>query len=80
LAETLGSVAASLHAREAIGGYALGLEISATHHRSAQSGIVTGVATPLHRGASVATYEIVISDESGGRVCTARLTCILRRP
>jgi 1,4-dihydroxy-2-naphthoyl-CoA hydrolase len=80
LAETLGSVAASLHARQAIGGYALGLEISATHHRSAQSGIVTGVATPLHRGASVATYEIVISDESGGRVCTARLTCILRRP
>jgi 1,4-dihydroxy-2-naphthoyl-CoA hydrolase len=80
LAETLGSVAASLHAREAIGGYALGLEISATHHRSAQSGIVTGVATPLHRGTSVATYEIVISDESGGRVCTARLTCILRRP
>ncbi len=80
LAETLGSVAASLHAREAIGGYALGLEISATHHRAARSGIVTGVATALHRGASVATYEIVISDESGDRVCTARLTCILRRP
>jgi 1,4-dihydroxy-2-naphthoyl-CoA hydrolase len=80
LAESLGSVAATLHAREAFGGYALGLEISATHHRSAKSGLVTGVATPLHRGGSVATYEIVITDETGERVCTARLTCILRRP
>jgi 1,4-dihydroxy-2-naphthoyl-CoA hydrolase len=80
LAESLGSVAATLHAREAFGGYALGLEISATHHRSAKSGLVTGVATPLHRGGSVATYEVAITDETGERVCTARLTCILRRP
>jgi 1,4-dihydroxy-2-naphthoyl-CoA hydrolase len=80
LAESLGSVAATLHAQEAFGGYALGLEISATHHRSAKEGLVTGVATPLHRGGSVATYEIVITDESGARVCTVRLTCVLRRP
>ncbi len=80
LAETLGSVAATLHAQEAFGGFALGLEISATHHRSAKSGQVTGVATALHRGGSVATYEIVITDDAGDRVCTARLTCILRRP
>jgi 1,4-dihydroxy-2-naphthoyl-CoA hydrolase len=73
-------VAATLHAREAFGGYALGLEISATHHRAAKSGLVTGVATPLHRGGSVATYEIAITDETGERVCTARLTCVLRRP
>jgi uncharacterized protein (TIGR00369 family) len=39
---------------------------------------VTGVATPVHRGRSTATYEIVISDEDGRRVCTARLTCMLR--
>lgn len=80
LAESLGSVAATLHARSAFGGYALGVEISATHHRSAKSGLVTGVATPLHRGGSVATYEIVITDDTGERVCTARLTCLLRRP
>src|SRR5258705_12321702 len=61
LAETLGSVAATLHAQEAFGGFALGLEISATHHRSAKSGQVTGVATALHRGGSVASYEIVIT-------------------
>jgi uncharacterized protein (TIGR00369 family) len=80
LAETLGSVAAALHAQERFGGIALGLEISATHHRSARAGQVTGVATPLHRGGSVATYEIAITDEAGDRVCTARLTCVLRRP
>jgi 1,4-dihydroxy-2-naphthoyl-CoA hydrolase len=80
LAETLGSVAATLHAQQAFGGYALGLEISATHHRSARSGIVTGVATAVHLGGSVATYEIVVSDEEDRRVCTARLTCVLRRP
>jgi len=79
LAESLGSIAATLHAREAIGGYAVGLEISATHHRSVTTGTVTGVATAIHRGRTVATYEIVITDESGQRVCTARLTCVLRR-
>ena len=80
LAETLGSIAATLHAQEKFGGVALGLEISATHHRSARSGLVTGVATAIHRGGTVATYEIVITDESGHRLCTARLTCVLRRP
>ena len=80
LAETLGSVAATLHARELFGGYAVGLEISATHHRSARTGSVTGVATAIHRGGTVATYEIVITDDDGRRVCTARLTCVLRRP
>jgi len=80
LAETLGSVAATMHAHEAFGGFAVGLEISATHHRSVRTGTVTGVATAVHRGGTVATYEIVITDESGERVCTARLTCVLRRP
>jgi len=80
LAETLGSIGASMHALESFGGYALGVEISATHHRGARSGVVTGVATPLHLGGSIATYEIVITDESGDRICTARLTCLLRRP
>lgn len=76
LAETLGSTGAALHA--APDRVALGIEISATHHRSATSGTVTGVATPVHLGHSVATYEIVVTDERERRVCTARLTCILR--
>jgi uncharacterized protein (TIGR00369 family) len=80
LAESLGSVAATLHAVRLFGGYALGVEISATHHRGVRSGVITGVATPLHLGGLVATYEIVITDEAGERVCTSRLTCLLRRP
>jgi 1,4-dihydroxy-2-naphthoyl-CoA hydrolase len=80
LAETLGSIGAALHAARVHGGIAVGIDINATHHRSARSGLVTGVATPLQLGGSVASYEIAITDESGDRICTARLTCILRRP
>jgi 1,4-dihydroxy-2-naphthoyl-CoA hydrolase len=78
LAETLGSVAATMHAQELLGGVAVGIDINATHHRAIRSGEVTGVATPVHLGRSVATYEVVISDSAGVRVCTARLTCMLR--
>jgi uncharacterized protein (TIGR00369 family) len=80
LAETLGSVGAALHAAALHGGTAVGIDINATHHRSARTGRVTGVATPLHLGGTMASYEVVITDERGARVCTARLTCLLRRP
>jgi 1,4-dihydroxy-2-naphthoyl-CoA hydrolase len=76
LAETLGSIGSMLH-----GGsrrIAVGVDLNCTHHRAVRSGEVTGVATPLHRGRSTATYEIVVTDEQGHRVCTARLTCMLR--
>lgn len=79
LAETLGSIAATAHATELFGGVAVGVDINATHHRAVRSGTITGVATPLHRGRAVACYEVAITDESGARVCTARLTCSLRR-
>jgi len=80
LAETLGSIGAALHAASAHGGIAVGVDINATHHKGVRTGIVTGVATPLHRGGTAASYEIVITDETGDRVCTARLTCMLRKP
>ena len=41
-------------------------------------GFVTGVAVPISRGRTAATYEIVITDDEGRRTCTARLTCLLR--
>jgi uncharacterized protein (TIGR00369 family) len=65
-----------VHGR-AFGKVAVGVDINATHHRAATSGIVTGVATAAHLGRSSATYEIVISDEQGRRVCTSRITCSL---
>jgi 1,4-dihydroxy-2-naphthoyl-CoA hydrolase len=75
LAETLGSLGAALHAGP--GRFTVGIEISATHHRAAAAGTVTGIATKLHGGRTVATYETVISDDRGRRVCTARLTCVI---
>lgn len=80
LAETLGSVGAAMHAMRTHGGIAVGVDINATHHRAVREGTVTGVATALSLGGSVATYEVVITDEAGERVCTARITCALRRP
>lgn len=74
-AETLGSIGAALHAGRDRG--AVGVDINATHHRGVRSGLLTGVATPVHRGRSVATYEVVVWDEIGHRVATARLTCKL---
>jgi uncharacterized protein (TIGR00369 family) len=75
LAETLGSLGSALHA--GLNKITVGIEINATHHRAATSGAVTGVATRLHGGRTMASYEIVISDDRGRRVCTARLTCLL---
>jgi uncharacterized protein (TIGR00369 family) len=76
LAETLGSTAAALAAGPTRS--ALGLELNASHHRAATHGLVTGVCTPLHIGRTVATFQIEITDEAGRRICTARLTCVLR--
>lgn len=76
LAETIGSIGAMLHGGP--GKIAVGVDLNCTHHRGLRSGKVTGVATPVHRGRSSATYEIVISDEQDRRVCSARLTCMLR--
>lgn len=49
LAETLGSVGSMLHAGSSK--LAVGVDLNCTHHRGARSGVVTGVATPVHRGA-----------------------------
>ena len=78
LAESLGSVGAALHAGP--GRMALGVDVNATHHRGARPGpdgsaSVTGVATAVHLGRSTAAYEVVITDDDGRRVCSARLTC-----
>ena len=76
LAETLGSIGAALHAGpERI---AVGLDINATHHRAARSGFVTGTATALSLGGTLASYDVVITDDRDKRVCTCRITCLIR--
>jgi 1,4-dihydroxy-2-naphthoyl-CoA hydrolase len=76
LAETLGSIGSSLHAGP--DRIAVGLDINATHHRAARSGFVTGTATALSLGNTLACYEVVITDDHDKRVCTCRITCLLR--
>ena len=53
LAETLGSVGSALHAHP--DRFSVGVDINATHHRSATAGTVTGVATAMHLGRTSAT-------------------------
>ncbi|GAB2836975.1 hotdog fold thioesterase [Microbacterium insulae] len=72
LGESLGSMAANLHAGP--GRLAVGVDINATHTRSATSGIVTGVCTPLHLGRTVTVHEIVVTDDEGRRCSTIRIT------
>jgi 1,4-dihydroxy-2-naphthoyl-CoA hydrolase len=76
LAEQLGTIGAMLHAGE--GKVAVGVELNASHHRAVTTGRITGVATAITRGRTLASYEILISDDEGRRVCTARLTCVIR--
>ena len=76
LAETVGSVGSALHAGE--GRAAVGLDINATHHRAVRSGFVTATATPISLGRTVASYDVAITDDEGRRVCTSRITCMLR--
>ena len=76
LAESLGSIGSALHAA-GYGKAAVGVDINATHHRAVREGTVTGVATPIYLGRTTTSYEVVVTDDRGKRVCTARITCQL---
>ncbi|SDH28917.1 hotdog fold thioesterase [Microbacterium pygmaeum] len=76
LGESLGSMAANLHAGP--GRLAVGVDINATHTRSATSGIVTGVCTPVHLGRSMTVHEIAVSDDQGRRLSTIRITNMIK--
>lgn len=76
LAESLGSMAASVHAGP--GRIAMGIELNASHSRAASSGVVTGTCTAIHLGRTLTTHEIVMTDEQGRRLSTVRITNILR--
>jgi len=75
LAESLGSIGTQLHAGPTR--RIVGVDINATHHKSATSGIVTGVATAISLGNTMCCYDVVITNEQGQRTCTARITCLI---
>ncbi len=76
LAETVGSIHAALVGPE--GTLPVGIELSCTHHRSARDGMVHAESTPISTGRTLATLSIVVTDDTGRRCCTARLTCLFR--
>lgn len=76
LGESLGSMAANLHAGP--DRLAVGVDINATHTRSATAGVVTGVCTPIHLGRSMTVHEIVVTDDQGRRCSTIRITNMIR--
>jgi len=77
LAETLGSVASSLCIPD-LGTYVpVGVELNASHVKSARSGIVTGRATPIRVGRSMHVWNIEIKDAIGDLLCVCRLTTMV---
>lgn len=75
LAESLGSIGTQLHA--GANKRIVGVDVNATHHKSATSGLVTGVATAVTLGKTLCCYEIEITNEKGERTCSARITCLI---
>jgi 1,4-dihydroxy-2-naphthoyl-CoA hydrolase len=73
LAETLGSIASG-HVIDPEKFICVGIEINANHIRSVRSGLVTGITTPIHIGASTHVWDIKIYDEREKLVCVSRLT------
>ena len=74
LAETLASVGAYLNIEDDTK-MAVGLEINANHIKPVRlGGRVTGIAKPLHRGASTQVWETRIETENGKLVCISRCT------
>ena len=75
LAESLGSIGTQLHAgadRKIVG-----VDINATHHKSATTGVVTAVATAISLGKTICSYQVEITNDKGERTCTARITCLI---
>ena len=75
LAETLGSVGTYLHAGP--NRRVVGVDVNATHHKSATSGNVTAVATAVTLGKTLCCYEVEITNDKGERTCSARITCLI---
>jgi 1,4-dihydroxy-2-naphthoyl-CoA hydrolase len=73
LAETLGSVAASLVV-DRLKQRCVGQEINANHVRAVSDGYVVGTARPAHIGRRSQVWEIRITDEQERLVCISRIT------
>lgn len=76
LGESLGSIAAAVHAGP--GRYAVGIDVNATHTKSIAEGWVLGTCTAISLGRTICVHEIVMTNDSGERLSTVRITNLLR--
>lgn len=76
LAESLGSFAANVHAHP--WGYAVGIELNASHHSSIKEGYVIGTCTAVKLGRNLTTHEVKMTDEQGNLLSTVRITNFIR--
>lgn len=76
IAESLGSLAANVWAGE--GRFAVGIEVNASHTRSAREGLVTATATAIHLGGTLTVHEVVMRDSADNRLSTVRITNLIR--
>ena len=73
LAESLGSLAAN-YVVDPEKAYCVGMEINANHLKAVKSGLVTGVARPIHLGKKSQVWGIKIHNEENQLICISRLT------
>lgn len=80
LAESIGSIASGLtaHTMFGEGHIVVGIDLNCTHHKSARSGLVVGVARIISAGKTIISSQIEIKDPDNRLICTARLTCVVR--
>ena len=77
LGETLGSLSANVWAYT-MGKVAVGIEINASHSRSATQGFVKAVCKSISLGRTLAVHEIVCYDDQDQRLSTVRITNLIR--
>lgn len=77
IAESLGSMASNVHAHP--WGYAVGIELSASHHASATDGKVRAECRAIKLGKTLATHQIQMFDEAGQLLSTVRITNLIRK-
>jgi 1,4-dihydroxy-2-naphthoyl-CoA hydrolase len=74
LAETIGSVGSHILLGHDSGKTSRGAGINASHLKAVRSGLVTGVAKPIHIGKTTHIWDIQIFDEEKNLISIARLT------
>ena len=77
LAETLGSVGGDAARRCRAASPSVWTSTPPTTGRRVTAGSPAR-RPPCHLGRTLASYEVVITDEEGKRVCTSRITCLIR--